>query len=200
MKTYSNKSNAKRAAKKAGLNIEELKFIELDGKFGWIENKEIPSDVEGEREVEAEAPVVGNFVNCPDCGIHLSNGVSCYETQKQIAKQENAPEARIEKEYVCLACDHEFGEVVKTRKQENTSGKGLKIQKDREERNGIKRPSAGGKCAAAWELCDKVYKDTGLIPTPSMLKEESEHTRLNPNNVVIEMYQWRKFMGFVGRK
>ena len=199
MKTYSNKSNAKRAAKKAGLNIEELKFIELDGKFGWIENKEIPSDVEGERKA-TETPVVGEFTHCPDCGIHLDNGVSCYETQKQIAKQEKAPEAAIEKEFVCLACDHQFGEVVKTRKQENTSGKGLKIQKDREERNGIKRPSAGGKCAAAWELCDKVYKDTGLIPTPSMLKEEAEQKGLNPNNVVIEMYQWRKFMGFVGRK
>src|SRR5688572_21089010 len=31
------------------------------------------------------------------------------------------------------------------------TSKGLKIEKDREQRNGVKRPSAGGACRAVWD-------------------------------------------------
>lgn len=91
------------------------------------------------------------------------------------------------------------GEVVRLKK-ENVTGKGLKIQKDREERNGIKRPSAGGKCAAVWELCEEIYAEKGMVPTPSVLKGKAEERGLNPNNVSIELYRWRAWMGFKGRK
>ena len=47
----------------------------------------------------------------------------------------------------CLC--HECGKTwsVRTRKEVRT---GLKSERDREERNGVKRPSAGGLCAAVW--------------------------------------------------
>lgn len=77
---------------------------------------------------------------------------------------------------------------------------GLKIQKDREEKNGIKRPSEGGKCAAIWEACDVHYTETGIIPMPKVAKEWAAEKGWNVNNTVIELYQWRKFMGFIGRQ
>ncbi|QJI53374.1 transcriptional activator [Alteromonas phage vB_AcoS-R7M] len=167
MKTYSNKPNARRAARKVFENDNQFELVEnAEGRWMFHETaesndakneafnaevvaeykamEEIPSDVEGTREVEVKQP------------------------------------AKVE--------------------EVKTAGKGLKIEKDREERNGIKRPSVGGKCRAVWDLCDAIYNDTGIIPVPSVIKEEAAHKGLNANNAVIEMYQWRKFMGFVGRK
>lgn len=71
--------------------------------------------------------------------------------------------------------------------------KGLKIEKNREERNGVKRPSAGGACAAVWDWLDKNGN-----AMPADLKPVAEAKGWNINNASIELYQWRKFTG-VGR-
>lgn len=51
-----------------------------------------------------EAAVVGEFVNCPQCGAHLDNGVGYHmqEVNGKTIKHE-------EFEYACLACGGEFG-------------------------------------------------------------------------------------------
>ena len=80
-------------------------------------------------------------------------------------------------------------------------GKGIKIEKNREERNGIKRPSIGGKCRAIWDECDALLAaNNGMIPMPKALKEFALTNGYNANNAVIELYQWRKFMGFTKAK
>ncbi|QDP52309.1 MAG: hypothetical protein Unbinned4162contig1001_9 [Prokaryotic dsDNA virus sp.] len=197
MKTYSNKSNARRAARKQFESDEQFALVEnAEGRWMFHATAE-HNDQLNEEFLDETVP---GFSHCPDCGIHLSNGVSDYETQKLIAKQEKAPEAAIKKEYLCLGCDHEFGEVVKPAKTTAPTGKGLKIEKDREERNGIKRPSAGGKCAAVWEKCESYYNEAGVVPTPSKLKQWAEDNGHNFNNVSIELYRWRNWMGFKGRK
>lgn len=76
--------------------------------------------------------------------------------------------------------------------------KGLKIEKDREERNGIKRPSVGGKCRAIWDYLDGLVA-VGVQPTAKHVKQQAENCAWNPNNAVIEFYQWRKFNGITGR-
>jgi len=217
MKTYSNKSNAVRAmntyTQKVQQYLKGAEVVEYDNAFAvsFSMDSETPDEMIamlGEKFIVSTVkpePVVGEFVNCPDCGIHLSNGVSCYETQRQIAAQENAPEARIKKEYVCLACDHEFGEVVKTAKANssntasNATGNGLKIQKNREERNGVKRPSNGGKCAQLWDLFDAMYAEKGIVPTPKPAKQRSAELGLDPVTTQVQLYRWREFMGFKGK-
>ena len=76
-----------------------------------------------------------------------------------------------------------------------TEGTGLKIEKDRPEQNGIKRPSIGGKCRAIWDALDAYRTETGELPTSKTVKELAADEGWNPNNASIEYYQWRKFHG-----
>lgn len=77
--------------------------------------------------------------------------------------------------------------------------KGIKIEKDRDEQNGVKRPSLGGACRKVWDACDELY-DNGVMPKPAVIKPIAEENGWNVNNTIIEMYQWRKFMGIRGRQ
>lgn len=72
---------------------------------------------------------------------------------------------------------------------------GVKIEKNREERNGIKRPSAGGKCRVIWDTLDAMGANTAA----KEVKAVAEQRGWNPNNASIEFYQWRKFNGY-GKK
>lgn len=76
---------------------------------------------------------------------------------------------------------------------------GLKIEKDREERNGIKKPSVGGTCRAVWDAMDAMVA-FGKNPTAKDVKALAEERGWNPNNASIEFYQWRKFHGIRGRQ
>jgi len=60
----------------------------------------------------------------------------------------------------------------------------------REARNGVKRPRAGGACARVWEHLDK-HGDMAVTD----IKAWAEKEGLNPGNAAIEIYQWRKFTG-----
>ncbi|UQP00357.1 hypothetical protein L0Z36_15930 [Burkholderia multivorans] len=65
---------------------------------------------------------------------------------------------------------------------------------EREERNGVKRPRAGGACAAVWE-----YLDQNGNMQPKDLKPVAAEKGWNENNALIELYQWRRYMGHSGR-
>ena len=76
---------------------------------------------------------------------------------------------------------------------------GLRIEKAREERNGIKKPSVGGQCRAVWDALDDMVA-AGTQPTAKQVKALAEERGWNPNNASIEFYQWRKFNGIRGRQ
>lgn len=88
-----------------------------------------------------------------------------------------------------------------------TSGQrpeGLKIEKNREERNGVKMPSTGGMCRAVWDTLNSMMthdEATGLanVPSAADIKKVAEEKGWNVNNASIEYYNWRKFMGIKGR-
>lgn len=65
----------------------------------------------------------------------------------------------------------------------------------REERNGVKRPKAGGLCAAVWE-----YMDAHGNCTFKDIKPTAEASGWNLNNVKAEMSAWRKFNGLTAAK
>lgn len=79
------------------------------------------------------------------------------------------------------------------------AGKGIKIEKDREERNGVKRPSIGGVCREVWDYLDRIVAE-GAVPTVGLVKLRAEKEGWNLNNASIEFYQWRKFHGIRGRQ
>ena len=74
------------------------------------------------------------------------------------------------------------------------SRKGYTIQKEREERNGVKRPSEGTVCGAVWAEFDK---NPGI--KASELADLADTNGWNRTNVSCEFYAWRKFMGIKGR-
>lgn len=119
---------------------------------------------------------------CPHCGInHKDNG---WQTPEGYEGATN--------EHICLGCGGQWGPAV-VRSQ--PTGTGLKIEKDRPEQNGIKRPSIGGKCRAIWDALDAYRAETGELPASKTVKELAADEGWNPNNASIEFYQWRKFHG-----
>jgi len=65
----------------------------------------------------------------------------------------------------------------------------------REERNGVKRPKDGGKCAAVWS-----YLDANPTTTAKDIRDVAAAQGWNRNNAQIELSQWRKFMGLTKPK
>lgn len=58
------------------------------------------------------------------------------------------------------------------------------------EQNGVKRPAAGGLCAAVWD-----YLDARPATTAKQIRETAGKEGWNVNNAMCELYAWRKFMG-----
>ncbi len=76
---------------------------------------------------------------------------------------------------------------------------GTKIEKDRPEQNGVKRPSEGGMCRAVWDFLDAKVAE-GVTITAKDVKAWAPAQGWNANNASIEFYQWRKFHGIRGRQ
>jgi hypothetical protein len=64
----------------------------------------------------------------------------------------------------------------------------------REERNGVKRPRAGGLCAQVW-----TWMDAQRVATIKDARAAAAEHGWNENNVASEFYAWRKFHGLSGR-
>jgi hypothetical protein len=150
-------------------------------------------------ELHSALPVAQQL--CPHCGIHLSNGL--LHVDDEVANGDGATyrstrdPAFAEGEYNCMACGGHFGAPVQydAPAPDAHTGTGLKIEKDRPEQNGVKRPSIGGKCRAIWDALDAYLKETGEQPTSKTVKALAADEGWNPNTASIEFYQWRKFHG-----
>lgn len=73
---------------------------------------------------------------------------------------------------------------------------GTKIQKDREERNGVKRPSAGTICAAIWDALDNLRiggEGGSYMPTFKDLKKLQDQYSWQRNTAVTQYQRWKEF-------
>lgn len=196
-KGYSSKSAATKAATKAGVEV-----LQVEGKWGimvptTVTLAEAQAEAATDREAEGDrtAPAGTNLTelsetgyngHCPHCGInHIVNGTGHHGDEvngKAITHTTGM--------YACLACGGEWGP---------TPPPDRKIEQDRPTQNGVTRPSAGGLCRAVWDLCDTLRDgNAGACPTVAQVRAAAPAT-LNPANVQIEYYQWRKFNGYRGR-
>lgn len=73
------------------------------------------------------------------------------------------------------------------------AAKERKIQANRPERNGVKRPSEGTICAQIWAHCDKVLDETGTHIAAQALREALP--ALDGTTKTVQYYRWRKFNG-----
>ena len=74
------------------------------------------------------------------------------------------------------------------------AAKERKIQANREERNGVKRPSEGTICAEIWAYIEKVWKDTGAMPAAKAVREALPSR--DDTTKTVQYYRCRKFHGF----
>lgn len=99
---------------------------------------------------------------------------------------------------------YNVGNPVETKKEPRKAAKKVvatsKIEKNRPEQNGVKRPSAGGLCRSVWDALDDLREKNNAVPTSTDVKLLAEANNWNPNNASIEYYQWRKFNGIVKAK
>lgn len=135
MKTYTVKSSAHRAAKQAGLTKDQYEIVEIDGQFGYQLIGEAPA-------AEAEEPVIGEFVNCPHCGIHLENGIGVHlqEVNGKVIKHKAF-------EYECLACGEEFGPAIAEEATKATPKRKIEITNH----STIERPTK-----TVWHIADEM--------------------------------------------
>jgi hypothetical protein len=105
----------------------------------------------------------------------------------------------------CHSCGERFnrttGQRIRSGYRVENTARGHKIQKGLPEQNGVKQRSAGTLCHQVWELCDQLRAaNDGVAPTSKDMRREGAARGWNMNNVLIEMYQWRKFHGIVSEK
>lgn len=170
-KTYTNKSNAARAAKKA--NNGTLDGLVLKG-------------TEGAYFYEAEAKPAPKPAPAPVANLTPSMGTP---TTGKAKPGKKAPAPKV----VPLAHTPRAAAATST-------GPKYRIEKDRDTQNGITRPSAGTKCGDVWAFLDKAAKGNPASLTLAGLKAVAADQGFNVTNAVIEFYRWRRFNGIVGRQ
>lgn len=201
IKFYSSKSNAKRAAKAAGFDIENCKLVEKDEQYAYVPVAQAQAEEDDLSVSDNDARLISicGESHCPGCGIHLDNGICDYASfmeSNPIAARE------MTHNWECLACGHQFGEEIVHAKPDVKSeaqGTGIKIEKNREERNGMTRPSIGGVCREIWDACDELYVD-GKVPSLKEMKKVADAKGWSHVTTSVQYYQWRKFHGVRGRQ
>jgi hypothetical protein len=71
---------------------------------------------------------------------------------------------------------------------------GVKIEKNRQTRNGVTRPSVGGKCRAVWDALDALDD-----PTLARVRDLATEQGWDKTTAQVQFYRWRKFHGLSGR-
>jgi DNA-directed RNA polymerase subunit RPC12/RpoP len=109
----------------------------------------------------------------------------------------------VELEWYCMECGEQYGAPIKKSKQNIAApvvktnkchNDGYKIEKNREECFGIKRPSMGTICREIWDLCDN-QTNIGSDLTLKILREMTAQRGIHPTTTAIQYYNWRKFKG-----
>lgn len=144
MKAYTTKSNARRAAKSAGL--EQFEIIEVEGGFSFqaIAQEEV-------------APVVGGFVNCPHCGIHLDNGVG-YHGQEMYGKIFSHDKF----EWECLGCGEEFGPEIPAKIEPKAPTRKIEV---------TNKSTAERPCKLVWHIVDEMKAANPEVKRKEVLAE-----------------------------
>lgn len=177
--------------------------------YGRMTNDEMRAAVVA---AEHDAVLVAQYgvSNCPHCNAHLSNGAWDSDSLVQSHIHNHEMKAAVEcneqldKKFWCMACDTCFGEDrvpmnLAAKARDVAMGVGIKIEKNREERNGIKRPSVGGVCRTIWDAADEFNAANGRIPKLKEMKAIATAKAWDLTTTSIQYYTWRKFMGIEGR-
>lgn len=196
-KSYSSKSAANKGAKRAGAT----EVVEVDGKWGFYEDTQVvPEKVANIDETEADlnnneqADWDASDEEPYDRSLVVADKLPAQPFAAYLGKKEEEA-----KQGIVAAIAPSAAAGAGAQRSVDLASRTLKIKKDREERNGVKRPSPGGFCAAVWDFCDEMNSG-GVLPTAADVRNQADAHNWNANNASIEYYNWRKFMGIRGRQ
>ena len=132
---------------------------------------------------------------CPHCG--KRTGRDCRNVT-EYSEMSPGSQNSTTQQFTCNSCAGEWGPVVdKPQRARAPSGSsnGLKIEANRETRNGVTRPSIGGKCRGIWDMLDGM----GAIVTAKEAREAGKD-KFDKTTIMVQFYRWRKFNGIEGRQ
>lgn len=141
-----------------------------------------------------DLPKTGKDGRCPHCGVAVGLGYGVTE----FSEMSPGSQRDTDQQFTCNECAGEWGPVVdkpKTARKPSGSSNGLKIESNRETRNGVTRPSIGGKCRGVWDMLDEL----GLDVTAKDAKAAAEG-KFDKTTTMVQFYRWRKFNGISGRQ
>lgn len=179
------KEALRQAMRDAGLSYAKLNN---DGMRAALVAHHAPA-AEAEVEVAASpsaAPAVNVFASMFAPAPAVQQTGTMYVDGKKVdpaapaTKEERKPRARIEKAPAPVV--------------PRPSLKGMKVQKEREVRNGVKRHSEGTVCDNIW-----LAFDANPAIKAGELQALADANGWNRTNVACEFYAWRKFNGISGR-
>lgn len=170
MQTYTNRSDAKRAALKA---LGEGNFtieVDIEGKF-FVQEIKQPEPVVEVVEVAEGSPV------CPACGAKEHQTLS-------------PKGARVNCEKCNTTYSSTTGKRITIRERRYTERGSYTVEKVRPTKNGVTAPSKGTIHGQLWEFYsanpDFKFSD---------IKKVSKEKKLSPNTMGCAYYNWRKFNG-----
>lgn len=206
-KSYSEKSKARRALVQVyGISKENADtwLMVVDGKNGFHLKDGVPYLPDAD---EGVAQQFGEERTVPAAVLPTETEVQALAPQAEDTPDEApAPAASafagFAMSQLCAAAGAALAAAEKPSAATETQG--LRIEKNREERNGVKMRSTGGACRQVWDALQSMMlhdEATGVasIPTVADIKKLATEKGWNVNNASIEYYQWRKFNGITGR-
>lgn len=210
-KSYSEKSKARRALVQVysiPKDDTDAYLSTAEGKWGFLLNGDTPEyHTKPESMLEVQYPKSSEFLAVIGAPAELVQAMQEVEQQDEVSVTAAAPSPAAFTGFAMSQLSPDASTAaaapaapVAPAKRES----GLKIQKNREMRNGINMPSVGGRCRAVWDaLSNLMVHDeatgTASIPTVADIRKHAESKGWNVNNASIEYYQWRKFYGITGR-
>lgn len=118
IKSYSSKATAVRGLERAGMTKDRAKefLSEVDGKWQF-DQAEVDKalGLQGVSEEDENLILFCGHSNCPECGIHLSNGVTDFDGMVDARGSEKAAYAVMKHEFACLGCNHEWGKAIEVK-------------------------------------------------------------------------------------
>lgn len=151
--SYSSKATAVRGLKRAGCPDDRIaEFLNKDGdKFSF--DKDLLDAALGLADVSEEDEnliLSCGYSHCPSCNIHLSNGVTDFDGMVDCHGSEAAAYKLMKHEWMCLGCNHEWGNEVQVKTK--STGKGGKMPT----RHYTNKSTIDGAVNASWEYFDSL--------------------------------------------
>lgn len=198
-KSNSSKSNAKRFLVQTAKVADFEKYLTQDGDGAW--GTYLNDD--------------GRPVTSEEVRLHMENKIAALAAEVNAATSSPEPEQEEEAPAAPAPSPNAFSafamaqltapsnnvqaaEPAKDKRQQAAST-GVKIEKNRETRNNVTRPSAGTTCATVWDLCGEMTASKGSTVALSELVEEAIKRQINQFTARTQYARWRAFNGIKDR-